>query len=85
MTITGLMMVTPWAILGAGVAGLCVRLRRRSGRHSRRARSGPDPDPGAQPSPREDEETNPDQPEKLGRISAHVANGFYMNPNTRRV
>jgi hypothetical protein len=80
-------MVTPWAILSAGVVGLCVRLRRRSGRRSGRARSGTDPDPGAQARHRDDEDTKPDQPEKgpdLGRIPAHVAKGVYTNPNTRR-
>jgi hypothetical protein len=86
MTVTGVMMVTPWAILSAGVVGLFVAVRRRSARRSGRARSGTDPDPGVQARPRDDEETNPDQPEKgpdLGRIPAHVAKGFYMNPNTQ--
>jgi hypothetical protein len=79
MTVTGVMMVTPCAILGAGVAGLFLAVRRRSRRRSGRGRSGPDPDPGVQASPRDTEQTDKDQPEEgseLGRVPARRVLGF---------
>jgi hypothetical protein len=74
MTVNGLMMITPWAILGAIIVAVCLRLRGRSGRRSGgiESASGPKQDPDGLPPyadesapeapPPHADESGPDQP-----------------------